>query len=71
MNPKLILDAEPTIVFTAKISGYDKSAAEMDEFLKIVRRIKSIYRNPEKVIIPETMEEFENIMRKLKGEMVK
>lgn len=71
MNPKLILDAEPTVIFTLKFSGFVKTEEEMEEILKIVTRIKSIYRNPEKVIVPETMEEFENTIKKLKGELMK
>ncbi len=71
MNPKLILDAEPTVIFAAKIAGHDKSEAEIEETLKIVTRIKSIYRNPEKIMIPETMEDFENMVKKLKGDFKK
>ena len=66
MNPKMILNVEPIVIFTVKIVGYDKTEAEMEEFLKIVDRFKALYSDPDRVIVPETMEEFENVIKKLK-----
>lgn len=66
MNPKMILDAEPTIIFTVKFVGYEKTEEEMKELVAIVDRLKAIYRNPEKVIVPENIEEFEQVVNKLK-----
>lgn len=71
MNPKMMLDAEPTVIFIVKIVGVDKSEEEIDETFKIMRRLKEIYRNPEKVIVPRTIEEFENIVNRLKGDVSK
>ncbi|MBO5223326.1 MAG: hypothetical protein J6C23_02275 [Clostridia bacterium] len=66
MNPKMILDAEPTVIFTVKFVGYEKTEEEMNELMAIVDRLKAIYRNPEKIIVPSSMEEFEQAVNTLK-----
>ena len=62
INPKMMLDAEPYIIFTVKISGVEQSALHNPEMLKIIDRVKSLYRNPERIFVPETFEEFEQIV---------
>ena len=66
MNPKMMLDAEPTVIFTTKIVIDKKTEQEWNESLAIVNRLKANYRNPEKIFIAESMEELEAIVSDLK-----
>ena len=71
MNPKMMLDAEPTVIFTTKIVIDKKTEQEWNESLAIVQRLKANYRNPEKIFIAESMEELEAIVSELKQKQAK
>ena len=68
MNPKLMLDVEPAVIFTVKLSGVEQSSLLNEEMLALIERFRAAYRDPTKVFVPETMEEFRAILEKLKGE---
>lgn len=68
MNPKLMLDVEPTVIFTLKISGVEQFFLLNDEMLALIERFRAAYRDPSKVYVPETMEELQAILKKMKGE---
>ncbi len=62
INPKMMLDAEPYIIFTVKISGVEQSPLHNPEMIKIIDRIKSLYHNPERIFVPESFDELEQII---------
>ena len=66
MNPKMILDAEPTVIFTVKLSGVERSSLYNEGMLKLLESFKSSYRDPEKIYIPESFEELDEILQKIK-----
>ena len=61
---KVIKNIDPRFfkVFTMD----EKTEEEMNELMAIVDRLKAIYRNPEKIIVPSSMEEFEQAVNTLK-----
>ncbi len=60
-NPKLLFDEEPYLIFVYKLVKlfYDYSMFE-----ETIMRFKEEYRDKEKVMIPETIEELETCMNK-------
>jgi len=66
MNPKMMLDAEPVVIFTVKLSGVEQSTLYNDEMLQLIERFRASYREPERICVPETMEEFRAILEKWK-----
>ena len=71
MNPKMMVDAEPIVIFTVKLSGVEESSLLNPEMLALLERFRNSYRDPGRVYIPETMEELESILRSLKTEVCK
>lgn len=69
-SPKIIFDQEPRIIVLGKaIRNFLKDKNPYYEnyypksFAKMVDAVKSSYRNPEKVIVPDTMDDFYNLIR--------
>ncbi len=62
-NPKLLFDQEPYIIFVYKLVKlfYDWSLFE-----ETINRFKNEYRNPEKVMIPETLDELKECLSRYK-----
>lgn len=56
--PKLLFDCEPKLIFTYKLYGCVMPS--VDEMIKI---IKDVYRNPERIYVPETIEELMGIFQ--------
>lgn len=66
--PKLIFNQEPTIVFLYKIkeiSGYIGNFKEIDSFIK---KFRTLYKKPEKIFIPNTLNEMLNYFKIIEGE---
>ena len=63
--PKLLFDEEPEIICLTKI--FDQKYIEGELTTIFFENIKKIYRDKNKVIIPETMEEFRKIIKELKN----
>ena len=59
---KMLFDKEPYIIMFYRLGDREVSYVT-DEFEEIVERFKNSYRNPEKVMIPETIEEFRECVR--------
>ena len=68
MNPKLILDSEPVVIFTVKLSEDELPGLSNPEMMGLVERFRATYRNPEKVCVAETMEELTAFLEKWKLE---
>ena len=66
MNPKMMLDAEPIVIFTGKLSDAQGVTLLNPELLTLIERFRDSYRDPRRVYIPETMEELESILKDLK-----
>lgn len=56
-SAKMLYDKEPYLIFFYKMGErwVTETSHEFDEFLE---RFRNSYRNPEKIMVPETMEEF-------------
>jgi hypothetical protein len=57
--PKLSCDKEPRLIFTYKFSYKDEAAAGIDERIE---RLRAQYRNPSKVMTPESEEELKEVL---------
>lgn len=57
-SAKMLYDKEPYLIFFYKMGErwVTETGSEFDEFLE---RFRKTYHNPEKIMVPETMEEFE------------
>lgn len=63
LTPKLIYNEEPYIVFLYNLSKETRDYAP--DFLKLVNKIKNIYDKPEKILIPNTIQEYKEMINKL------
>jgi len=65
--PKLLLDQEPRIVLLyhlfKRLEGDDE---DRDRFFQLTRET---YRDPDRILIPETEEELDEIIRTIKEEL--
>ena len=66
MTPKMMLDLEPVVIFTAKLSGMQEFSLPSNKTLELIERFRESYRDPSRVYIPETMDEFQAIINKYK-----
>ena len=60
-TPKMLFDREPYLIFTYHIWRVNESDEETKKLQRIVQFLKDSYRNPEKVMAPHTIEEYEAI----------
>lgn len=60
---KMLYDLEPYIILFYKM-GDDKVTAVNDDFEEFLKRFKNSYRNPEKIMVPETLDEFKQCLKK-------
>jgi hypothetical protein len=60
-NPKLLFDEEPYVIFTYKLVKLFFSWTFFDETMQ---RFKKLYSDPDKVMIPETVEEFRDCLKR-------
>ena len=62
ITPKLLLDQEPRVIATYKIMGDYTEKKD-----RLYRACKSLYRNPERFMIPENMEELAEALQECKN----
>ena len=67
MNPKLMLDVEPVVIFTLKLSGMEQFFLLNDDTLASIERFRATYRDQSRIYVPETMEELQAILKDLTG----
>jgi len=60
LAPKMLFDREPTLVFLYKLYG-----SRFDHADELIEKVKTCYRNPDKIMIPQTSEELASILKKL------
>lgn len=65
LMPKILMDAEPTIVFLYRLYFKNLEDKKWKDIEAFIERFKKIYRQPEKIFIPNTIEEFNKIMDRL------
>lgn len=63
LMPKLLFDIEPAVILLHHITGARLGDEEKRE--TIISYVKDLYRNKQKFIVPESMEEFNEIIRKM------
>ena len=54
LSPKLLHDAEPTLIFTARLDGRTATPGE----LSVIETIRNAYRDRERIVVPRTTGEF-------------
>lgn len=64
-SPKWFFNKEPYVIFTYEIYGDKLPSAFIEASKIIVEKTKSIYSNPQKVIVPKTIAELEEIVEEL------
>ncbi|MDO4197496.1 MAG: hypothetical protein Q4D13_00735 [Erysipelotrichaceae bacterium] len=62
-SPKMLFDKEPFIIFIYKLGSYEVSNMT-PAFEKMIEVFKNSYSNPDKVMIPEDMEELKECLKK-------
>ncbi len=60
LAPKIMFDREPTLVFLYKLYGAHFNNAD-----ELVARVRNAYRDSQKVLVPETVEELQDILTTL------
>ncbi|UBH09362.1 alpha-2,8-polysialyltransferase family protein [Macrococcus armenti] len=63
VTPKMMFNQEPIIVILYKLLDIDVGGNEVE---KIISKLKHLYKNKEKIIVPETIEELESIIENFK-----
>ena len=66
LTPKMLCDKEPTVIFTLRLLTADPDNGADRHIYDLIDGFKASYRNPEKVFVPQTMEELEQILRSVK-----
>ena len=64
MNPKLLLDVEPVVIFTYKITEIEKLDFFDEKYLGLINKLKLLYRDKSKVLIPESINELKKAVEK-------
>ena len=62
---KMLYDLEPYIILFYKMAD-DEVTAVNEDFEEFLRRFKNSYRNPDKIMTPETIEEFKDCLKTFK-----
>ena len=60
ITPKLLFGEEPYLIFLFLIMGYDKSFTDL--WMLDVQKIKSVYKTPSKIFVPNTIDELRRII---------
>lgn len=64
LTPKMIYDQEPYIIYLYKI--FEKDYPMWEDVDETIKKLISCYKNPEKVFIPESWEEYEQVLETIK-----
>lgn len=66
--PKILKDAEPTVLFTYRLLLSDLDDPFLKDFANLIDDFRGLYRNPEKIYVPATFEELETILDTLSAQ---
>lgn len=61
--PKLLYGKEPWLIFTYKIFEYSNEDVIKNKFIPIINKIKNLYTQKNKILIPENEHELNNILK--------
>ena len=64
-TPKMIYDEEPYVIFLYKIFLLRFTCPEWNETGKVIEKIKSNYKKPSKIIVPESINELKKYLNQL------
>lgn len=64
-SPFILAKKEPTLIFLYKLLAKDLNAYDVLLKNTMIDRIKTSYSNPDKVLVPSTIEEFNTLMTKI------
>ena len=67
MNPKMMMNTEPYVIFTVKLTCDKNKDLYKENLLNLIYEFKNLYQNPEKVFIPETLAELQQILKTIKA----
>lgn len=67
--PKLMFDQEPIVIFLYKIFELDKLTFGGDDYIEFMEEFSKTYIKPNRVYMPTTIQELEEIIKKLSGEI--
>lgn len=65
LTPKMLCDKEPTVVFTYRLLVPGATGGQAEKICRLIGSYKAACRDPDRVLFPETMEEFARILREL------
>lgn len=68
ITPKILFEEEPYVLFLYKIFMKEYDVYEWHKTEKVINIIKQRYRKPNRIIIPNSIEEMRSILLQLKGE---
>lgn len=69
LTPKMMFNQEPLVILTYKLyPSFLKKYEEIDKIDAFINKFKMSYRENKYVQVPNTIEEFEEILRELRGE---
>ena len=63
LMPKILFDSEPVVILLHHITGNRLGDADKRE--KMINHVKELYKDKSKFIVPETIDEFKEIIKKL------
>lgn len=63
--PKILFNKEPWLIFTYKIYDIKNKTILLERFEPIIRKIQNNYIKKEKILIPETIEDFKYMLEKI------
>lgn len=65
LTPKLLFDKEPWLVFTYKLYSNSQVADQFDSLNSVMKILQEKYRNKDKILIPETIDELDKVISNL------
>lgn len=66
LTPKLIYDQEPIIIFLYKIFLDSYDSKEWRETDKVIQKIRKQYKNSERIMIPDSLQEYRKCLENIK-----
>ena len=71
-TPKILYNKEPYLIFVYKIvlEANDIERNAVDNMENLINKLKNSYKNPEKIFVPETFEDFIHILLAIKGNAI-
>lgn len=65
VNSKIIFNQEPYIIFLYKLANQNSDYYNTESYDAIVDKLKRLYEHKERIIVPETWKQFEELIKKI------